>query len=85
MHFLVSLATLAVAVSAKAVKRDAAGLDIQLTSAGNTLVKAVITNKNSIGVALLNKGTILDPAHVEKITVSGNSKFCFDAIYCNIL
>jgi hypothetical protein len=70
MRFITSLASLAATVSATAIRRDAAGLDIQLSAEGNTMVKAVITNKNSIAVELLNKGTILDAGHVEKVSVS---------------
>jgi hypothetical protein len=80
MRFISSLATLTAAVSATAIRRDAAGLDIQLTAEGNTIVKAVITNKNPLAVELLNKGTILDAGHVEKVSVSSQGKFAFASL-----
>jgi hypothetical protein len=72
-------ATLAALVSSKAIKLEkrAPALDVKLSAQGNTLVKAVITNTGSDAINLLNKGTFLDNAAVEKVTVSSDGQFYF--------
>jgi hypothetical protein len=47
-------------------------LDVKLTATGNTIVKASITNTGSTPLNLFNKGTFLDSAAVEKVTVSAD-------------
>lgn len=49
-------------------------LDVKLVSAGNTLLKAVITNTGLQDLNLFNKGTFLDSGAVEKVSVSTNSE-----------
>ncbi|KIW03543.1 uncharacterized protein PV09_05304 [Verruconis gallopava] len=73
MHFISLFAFSVALANAAAVPRDATELDVVLTSVGNTMVKAVITNKNLNAVQLLNKGTILDPGHVEKVSISSDA------------
>lgn len=70
MKFIASILVAAGLATASVIPRDGAGLDIQLTAEGNTMIKAVITNKNSVDVSILNKGTILDPDAVEKVVVA---------------
>jgi deuterolysin len=67
-------ALLAGLVAARALppQRSTAGLDVQLISIGNTMVKAVITNTGSTDVRLLTDGTFLDPAPVHKFHVSSS-------------
>lgn len=78
----IAIASLAALVSSKAIKLEkrAPALDMKLSSQGNTLVKAVITNTGASDVNLLNKGTFLDKAPVEKVTVSSNGKSYLFAI-----
>jgi hypothetical protein len=52
-------------------------LDVKLTATGNTLVKASITNTGSTPLNLFNKGTFLDSAAVEKVTVSANGMLIY--------
>jgi Deuterolysin metalloprotease (M35) family len=77
-----AIATLAALVSSKAIKLDkrAPALDVKLSAQGNTLVKAVVTNTGSSAVNLLNKGTFLDNAAVEKVTVSSDGRSHFYTI-----
>jgi deuterolysin len=77
-----AIATMAALVSSTAIRleRRALALDVKLSAQGNTLVKAVITNTGSSGINLLNKGTFLDNAAVEKVTVSSDGKSHFFAI-----
>lgn len=73
MRYINSIVSLAALAGASVIPRDGAGLDIQLTAEGNTMIKAVITNKNSVDVQLLNQGTILDSDAVEKVVVSSDA------------
>ena len=75
MRFITAVTTLAAAVTASVIPRDVKGLDIELSAEGNTMIKMLIHNKNDMDIQLLNKGTILDEDHVEKVLVSseGNS------------
>lgn len=72
----IAIALLAALVSSKAIKleRSDPALNMKLFAKGNTLVKAVLTNTGASDVNLLNKGTFLDKAAVEKLTVSSDSK-----------
>ncbi|QDS76192.1 hypothetical protein FKW77_008203 [Venturia effusa] len=65
------IASLAALVSSKAIRlnKRAPALDVKLSSQGNTVVKAIVTNTGASDVNLLNKGTFLDKAAVEKVTV----------------
>lgn len=56
------------------MEKRAPALDVKLSAQGNTLVKAVITNTGASDINLLNKGTFLDKAAVEKVTVSSDGK-----------
>lgn len=71
-----SIAFLAALVSSKAIplEKRAPALDVKLSAQGNTLVKAVITNTGSSAISVLNKGTFLDEAAIEKVTVSSDCK-----------
>ncbi|KAE9961704.1 hypothetical protein BLS_001490 [Venturia inaequalis] len=67
-----AIISLAALVSSTAIKHDlkrAPALDVKLSAIGNTLVKAAITNTGGCDINLLNKGTFLDKAAVEKVTV----------------
>ena len=55
-------------------KRDL-GVEVVLSSAGNTEVKAVVTNRGSSKVSLLNFNSVLDPAPVQKVSVQKNGMF----------
>ncbi|KAI9709513.1 MAG: hypothetical protein M1820_003273 [Bogoriella megaspora] len=78
----ISLATLAAtAASASVIHRRIPGLELSLEAADNTLIKATLTNTGSEAVNLLNKGTFLDNAHVQKVAVSGaNNSASFEGI-----
>lgn len=54
-------------------------LDVQLTSLGNSKVKAVVTNKGDSSYNLFYKGTFLDTAPVDKFHVSTAGKSSFSA------
>ena len=75
MRFWVSLASVASICTASAIHKHAHGLGVKLTSEGNTLVKAAITNTGQTALNLLNKGTFLDSAAIEKVTVHSMGKF----------
>ena len=73
MKFVVpSIAALAVITSAASVNLSnrVSPLEVTLTPAGGSKVKAAITNTGSVGYNLLHGGSILDSAPVKKLTVS---------------
>ncbi|TID18442.1 neutral protease [Venturia nashicola] len=71
----IAIASLAALVSSKAIKLEkrAPALDVKLSPQGNSVVKAVMTNTGASDINLLNKGTFLDKAAVEKVTVSSDA------------
>ncbi|EOD48721.1 putative neutral protease 2 protein [Neofusicoccum parvum UCRNP2] len=64
-----------------------ASLDVSLTSTGNTLIQAVLTNTGNIDLNLLNKGTILGDAPVKKVYIfdQNNTAPQFDGVRFNIV
>ena len=74
---------LAAATSASVIRREESALDVKLSAVDNTKIKAVITNKGSSGFELLNKGTILDNQHIEKVAVNGEGtrNFIFSLLH----
>ncbi|TLD28017.1 neutral protease [Venturia nashicola] len=78
----IAIASLAALVSSKAIKLEkrAPALDVKLSPQGNSVVKAVMTNTGASDINLLNKGTFLDKAAVEKVAVSSDGKSQFFAI-----
>jgi hypothetical protein len=67
--------------TAIALNRRSGILDVKLTATGNTLLKASITNTGLLPLNLFNKGTFLDSAAVEKVTVSSNGTHSLISIY----
>jgi len=59
--------------TAIALTKRASSLDVKLSAEGNTMIKAAITNTGSRALNLLNKGTLLDNAAVEKVRVSSTA------------
>ncbi|EEP76406.1 predicted protein [Uncinocarpus reesii 1704] len=51
-------------------ERDNAGLDIQLSSTGNTRVKAVITNNGDEAMSFVKFNTLFDSSMVRKVKIS---------------
>lgn len=75
-----ALASLASAFSEALSKRESP-LSVSLSVAGNTDVKAVITNTGSESLKLFKTGTFLDDSHVEKVEVfQSGEKIAFDGI-----
>lgn len=72
------LATLA---SAAAVNTDPNPVSVSLTSMGNSVVKAVLTNNDNKGYNIMHKGTFLDDIPVNKFQVKkGSNKANFHGI-----
>lgn len=72
-----ALASYATAASVDVLKRETP-LSVELTAAGNSEVKVVLTNNGDKTLNLLSKGTFLDEENpIEKVTMysSGGSKF----------
>jgi deuterolysin len=67
-----ALASYATAAAVDAFKRDTP-LKVELSAAGNSLVKVVLTNNGNETLNLLNKGTFLDEDYpLEKVTIYAN-------------
>lgn len=64
-----ALASLVSSTAIEFTKRDSS-LQVELTPVGNSKVKASVTNVGSQGYNLLYKGSFLDEAPVDKLTVS---------------
>jgi hypothetical protein len=65
---LVSMAAVAKAVSVN-LDRRALSLDVKLEMAGNTAVKAIITNNGAGDLKIFKTGTLLEDIATEKINV----------------
>ncbi len=73
MKFLAGLVALAsVAAAAPSPRGGPTPLDVQLEMAGNSAVKATITNNGKNNLKVLKAGTIFDSSAVEKATVSAD-------------
>ncbi|KAF2432834.1 hypothetical protein EJ08DRAFT_116987 [Tothia fuscella] len=72
---LLPLTCFVVAVKSTAISLDKRTdiLDVVLSSVGNTILKATITNRGSKDLNLFNKGTFLDSGAVEKVSVSSSA------------
>jgi len=71
-----SLASLVAVASSTVIALDKRAhiLDVKLTSAANTVIKAAITNNGALGLNLFKHGTFLDSAAIEKVRVSTNGR-----------
>ncbi|KAF7540336.1 hypothetical protein G7054_g1462 [Neopestalotiopsis clavispora] len=77
---LVSMAAVAKAVSVN-LDRRALSLDVKLEMAGNTAVKAIITNNGADDLKIFKTGTLLEDIATEKINVfQADSKVSFEGI-----
>lgn len=72
MKFLAGLAALA--TLAAAAPSAPTPLDIKLESAGNTEIKAIITNNGKNNLKILRAGTILDNSAIQKTSISNGCK-----------
>lgn len=73
MKFLAGFVALAsMAAAAPNPRGGPTPLDVQLEMAGNSAVKATITNNGKNNLKVLKTGTIFDSSAVEKATVSAN-------------
>ena len=76
MHFLTQLSLAAltafpfVTSVAIDIEKRAPSISVELSKVSNTVVKAAVKNTASEDLTLLKKGTFLDSAPVEKVTVS---------------
>ena len=81
-----SLVALAAFARATVIHRRVPGLEVSLASESNTVVKATLTNTGTEALNLLNKGTFLDSAAVEKVSVvSANAPVAFEGIRYRVL
>jgi hypothetical protein len=75
MKFLATLALATLAAAApSAEKRAPTPLDVKLEAAGNSAIKATVTNNGKKDLKVLKTGSILDTAPVEKAHVSFGGK-----------
>lgn len=72
---LASLAAPALSYSINRLPKRDSGLEVVLSSVGNTEVKAVVTNKGESKVSLLNFNSVLDSAPVHKVSIQKNGMF----------
>lgn len=70
-----ALASLASSTAIDVTRRDTP-LEVELTSVGNSKVKAALTNTGAVAYNLMYKGSFLDnTAPVEKFVVSGMGEY----------
>lgn len=74
MKFVTGLAALATAVAA-APSASPSPLDVKLEMAGNSIVKATITNNGKQDLKVFKPNSILDNAPIEKATIVKDSMF----------
>ncbi|KAF2822279.1 hypothetical protein CC86DRAFT_97909 [Ophiobolus disseminans] len=83
-----ALASYATAASVDVFKRETP-LKVELSAAGNSQVKVVVTNNGDKALNLLSKGTFLDEENpIEKVTMyanKGNTKVPFEGIKIRLL
>lgn len=72
---LATAAALVATTAASPLDRRATPLEATLIQIDNTLVRVALTNTGSTAYNLLAGGTILDDAPVDKLYVTGGSKW----------
>ncbi|KAL9077284.1 MAG: hypothetical protein Q9157_003426 [Trypethelium eluteriae] len=81
-----SFAALAAFTDATVIHRRDSGLEVSLASESNTVIKATLKNQGTDALNLLKKGTILDSAAVEKVSVvSASVPVAFEGIRFRVL
>lgn len=79
-----ALASYATAASVDVFKRETP-LKVELSAAGNSQVKVVLTNSGDKTLNLLSKGTFLDEENpIEKVTMYANQGSEFDHFHTNL-
>jgi hypothetical protein len=74
MRLLRSILLAGYAIVVVGARRVSSSLDIKIASAGQTHIKATITNHGYHDLRLLNVGTILDKGPVKKLAIKSSSK-----------
>jgi Deuterolysin metalloprotease (M35) family len=68
------LSAMSLATRAMAAPGKPAALDVKISPAGPTIVKATITNVGGKDLKLLREGTVLDKGPVKKFAIKSSSK-----------
>ncbi len=81
MKFTTSLLALASLAAAAPTGGEESPLDVKLEMAGNSAVKAIITNVGKESLKLLKAGSLLDNVATQKAAVSRNGMLYFGSLY----